>query len=175
MYKIQYIRVFIYGNMTHIEKPYKRLRNYVTKHIKTWRNEYMYCVKIHYTGFNMILCYYLTICQLYDSFGLLKPRGGHLGIEGGAYARHQNLKIPLKHWFLAQKAPLFKWKRWLFPVNKHSFFHQNTDIGWTGTPILTLHCIILCLFSGSKWRQRTRKPSHFGSHSALEPRIFRGL
>ena len=29
-------------------------------------------------------------------------RGG-----GGAYARYQNLKIPLKHWFLAKKAPLF--------------------------------------------------------------------
>ena len=31
------------------------------------------------------------------------------------------------------------------------------------------------MFSGSKWRQQTRKPSHFGSHSATEPRIFRGL
>ena len=31
------------------------------------------------------------------------------------------------------------------------------------------------LFSGSKWRQQTRKPSHFGSHSASEPLIFRGL
>ena len=40
--------------------------------------------------------------------------------------------------------------RWLFPVNKHSFFYQNIDIGWTGTHILTLDFIILCLFSGSK-------------------------
>ena len=31
------------------------------------------------------------------------------------------------------------------------------------------------MFNGSKWRQQTRKPSHFGSHSASEPRIFRGL
>ena len=33
--------------------------------------------------------------------------GGHLGIKGWAYARYQNLKIPLKHWFWAKKAPFF--------------------------------------------------------------------
>ena len=33
--------------------------------------------------------------------------GGHSGTEWGAYAHYQNLKIPLKHWFLAKKAPLF--------------------------------------------------------------------
>ena len=43
-------------------------------------------------------------------------------------------------------------------LNKHPFFYQNTDIGWTGTRILTIDFIILCLFSGGKWRQQTRKP-----------------
>ena len=76
--------------------------------------------------------------------------GGSLRYLGGAYVRYQNLKIPLKHWFLAKKAPLFLKKRWHFPLNKHPFFYQNTDIGWTGTRILTLNFMILCLFRGSR-------------------------
>ena len=40
------------------------------------------------------------------------PHGGggalwYLWGGGGTYARYQNLKIPLKHWFLAKNAPLF--------------------------------------------------------------------
>ena len=49
-----------------------------------------------------------------------------------------------------QKSTLIFKKRWLFPLKKHPFFYQNTDIGWTGTRILTLDIIILCLFSGSR-------------------------
>ena len=60
------------------------------------------------------------------------------------------IKIPLKHWFQVKKATLFFKKRWLLPVNKHPFFYQSTDIGWTGTRILTFDVIILCLFSGSR-------------------------
>ena len=32
--------------------------------------------------------------------------GVHSGTDGGAYAHYQNLEIPLKHYFLAKKAPL---------------------------------------------------------------------
>ena len=64
--------------------------------------------------------------------------GGHLRkYLGGAYARYQNLKIPLKHWFLTKKAPLFLKKTLTFYSKKHPFLNQKTDIGWTCTRILT--------------------------------------
>ena len=44
-----------------------------------------------------------------------------------------------------------------------------------GNTYFTSDFIILCVFRGRKWRQQTRKPSHFGSHTASERRIFRGL
>ena len=56
-----------------------------------------------------------------------------------------------------KKHPYLKKKRWLFPVKKHSFY-QNTDIGWTGTRILTFDVIIRCLFSGSSSGSRLGSP-----------------
>ena len=51
---------------------------------------------------------------------------------------------------MPKKHLIFFLKRWLFLVNKHPFFYQNTDIGWTGTRIITLDFIIRCLYSGSR-------------------------
>ena len=82
----------------------------------------------------------------------------HPGGGGGTYARYQNSNIPRKHWFQAKKGPLLKTKRWLFPVKKHPFFYRNTDIGWTGTCILTFDFTILCLFSGSSSGSRLGSP-----------------
>ena len=56
--------------------------------------------------------------DVYDTHRMLYvPGGGGGGTQvqrggggggGGAYACYQNLKIPLKHGFLAKKAPLFQ-------------------------------------------------------------------
>ena len=88
---------------------------------------------------------------------------GALGYLGGYIRSLSKFKNTPKALISGQKSTLILIKRWPFPLNRYPFFYQNTDIGWTGTRILTLDFIILCLFSGSKWRQQTRKPSHFGS------------
>ena len=82
--------------------------------------------------------------------------GGALRYLGGRIRSLSKLKNTPKALISGQKSPLILIKRWLFPLNKNPFFYQNTDIGWTGTRILTLDFIILCVFSGSKWRQQTR-------------------
>ena len=74
---------------------------------------------------------------------------GALRYLGGWIRSLSKLKNTPKALISGQKSTLIFKKRWLFPLKKHPFFYQNTDIGWTGTRILTLDFIILCLFNGS--------------------------
>ena len=79
------------------------------------------------------------------------PGGGGGGGGGGCIRSLSKLKNTPKALISGQKSTLILIKkRWLFPVNKHPFFYQNTGIGWAGTRISTLDFIILYLFSGSK-------------------------
>ena len=73
-----------------------------------------------------------------------------LGYLGGCIRSLSKFKNTPKALISSQKSTLILIKRWFFPLNKHPFFWQNTDIGWTGARILTFDFIILCLFSGSK-------------------------
>ena len=117
----------------------------------------------------MYLCWFISIyfgIALAYIFGMVNkqyntiiynPGGGGGGgalwyLRGGgdAYARYQKIKNTSKALISGQKNTLIFAIRWRFPVNKKPFFYQNTDIGWTGTRILILDFIILCLFSGSR-------------------------
>ena len=63
-----------------------------------------------------------------------------------------------------------------FLTNRHSS-PPESSMKFGGTPEEEEEeeeVIILCLFRGSTASRLTR-PSHFGSHSASEPSIFRGL
>ena len=63
--------------------------------------------------------------------------GGALGYLGGCIRSLSKFKNTPKALISGQKSTLILIKRWFFPLNKHPFFYQNTDIGWTGTRILT--------------------------------------
>ena len=101
--------------------------------------------------------------------------GAALGYLGVRIRLLSKLKNTPKALISGQKKHPYFNKNAEFFHEKKNFFYQNTDIGRKRTHILTSDFIILCEFSVSKWRQQTRKPSHFGSHSASEPRVFRGL
>ena len=98
--------------------------------------------------------------------------GGALGYLGGCIRSLSKLKNTPKALISGQKSTLILIKRWFFPLNKHPFVYQNTDIGWTGTRILTSDVIILCLFSGSKWRQQTRKPWVTSGVTRRQSRVY---
>ena len=68
-------------------------------------------------------------------------------------------KYPISTDFRPKKHPYLKKKNAHFFQWKHPFFYQNTDIGWTGTRILTFEVIILCLFSGSTASRLTEAQS----------------
>ena len=76
--------------------------------------------------------------------------GGALRYIGGYIRSLSKFRNTPKALILGQKSTLIFKKRWPFPVKRHPFFYQNTDIGWTGTRILTVDVILLCLFSGSR-------------------------
>ena len=82
-------------------------------------------------------------------------RGGGGGGGGGLHTLV--IKI-LKTQISGQKSTLIFKKRRLFPVKKHPFFYQNSDIGWMGTRILTLYFTILYLFRGSSSGSRLGSP-----------------
>ena len=103
--------------------------------------------------------YFLLICNTWA-----------LGYLGGRIRSLSKLKNTPKALNSGQKSTLILVKTLTFPLNKH--FYQNTDIEWTGTRILTLDFIILFDFSDSKWRQQTRKPSHFVSQSKGQAILF---
>ena len=63
--------------------------------------------------------------------------GGALGYLGGRIRLLSKFKNTPKALISGQKSTLILIKRWFFQLNKHPFFCQNTDIGWTGTRILT--------------------------------------
>ena len=63
--------------------------------------------------------------------------GGSLGYFGGRIRSLSKLKNTPTALISGQKSTLILIKRWFFPLNKHPFFYQNTDIGWTGTRILS--------------------------------------
>ena len=76
--------------------------------------------------------------------------GGGLGasVFRGYIRSLSKFKNTPKALISAPKSTLNLNKRLLFPVKKHPFLYQNTDIVWTATRILTFDVIILCLFSG---------------------------
>ena len=94
----------------------------------------------------------------------------------GNAADHSAIRAGGRQPRLSTRGVLLFFKTLTFPSKKTPLLLSKHWHRMNGNTYFNLYFTILCLFRGSSnRRQQPRKPSHFRSHSASEPRIFRGL